>query len=762
MEVDLDWNDDDMLNIEFSNVFRDYKIQKDRLKAFDIIFKFKSLSASKALGVFDTNNEKRFEMYNLETKLWDLVENLYWSRSKRNSDLYKENKLTSISVKVENFLRKEHEVKEHSIVIEWLCRNMKSFDLESVTIDVEKLRKIFSNSSEHFPTHKKEEEVEKNKQNMEEDLSEKNKFYKVIYKLVFANEIKKAIILCSKTCNFQMGLILTCALNDYFNPAIDLVEKQKDAFANSDETASGMKHRLMWKKTLHELSKKDLPKYEILIYKFLSGSNIEKNLEECLDSWEDSLLIYLNQLYAFEINKFLKEECFVDNINEDIPVVIPDPQHFLISEILNTLQSHSETLKIESNHPLRVIMGSIMTDKFHLLLKNIVDRDGKDEVLKIDGVLRILTNLSIFVSLITNDKSMDSDVSKIIKIYVDFLTKKKMFDCISIYLSFIPIEKDALDAFISFFSILEDSDERMRQKNIVKKMFFYRHCRNNDIDKEEISNNEKMEFIFRSSVQLILNKIDVISVPDDLTNFHCNTTDISEFDLKLCYSVECFFENNMHFDSITSSLILFRFFLSKGKIASLIKFASRKNFKSLINEYEIEFHTNSFLDSTTNINFSSKKMELIEYSNLCEVFVLLNKFQNLGINSNSDSEIFLNKFNHLEVKKILDFVEQWLKNLINSDVHENDKKLFQNFRYIYVPYIIISLLSFYNSISLQDYLYVNNILKLVNEVSNEKKNDFLKCFVTTGQLNHFLNKSISLFMYKLKKPNESFLFNRNS
>ncbi|KAK7677418.1 hypothetical protein QCA50_019636 [Cerrena zonata] len=239
--------------VQFAQVLENFQAgNKD--DPFVLIQEFKSISAQKALQVAsqmgeapDLETRLEFENWDLETRLWNLVETLYSYRLSKESqeEPIPEYKFSSFHVKRENWLRQNPKIKELSLIIYWLQENSKTISISDEKVETngkwQNTRIKISNNDLSALTGKDDQTLIDNldsdaplrsdKDIDPQDDSVDSKNFSLIYKLVIANRIEEAIDLANSTGNFTLALILLGAKQDYIDPIVDketLLNKESD------------------------------------------------------------------------------------------------------------------------------------------------------------------------------------------------------------------------------------------------------------------------------------------------------------------------------------------------------------------------------------------------------------------------------------------------------------------------------------------------------------------------------------------------------
>ncbi|KAK6455010.1 nucleoporin NUP84 [Scheffersomyces xylosifermentans] len=754
---------DSNVETQFANVLHSFQLSKQS-DPFEIISEFKTICAKRALLAGerleddDTNPslKEEFSNWNLEVKLWDLVDRLYRFRLSQDNELLREYKFSSIGIKQENFLRRNPQIRELSIIILWIQLHTETF----VSVD-DKFQSKWANtrsavSNTDFKILAKntadsdlvdkldvDAPLRSNKSIHPADESADSKVFYRIYRLLLQDKIQEAIDQANHTGNYALALILVGATQEYFDPIID---KQDVSFDNSiaEQTKpSGLKHKLLWKKTVYKLSQQSrLNHYERLIYNYLCGGDISENLKESSQDWDETLLLYLNQLYAYNIEKFIVSQ--LESESETLPISIPKPQLESVSEILNTLSNSGGELTKQSEDPLRIIIGGVILGDVPSLLHNLIGSSGQEpEALKRPYLARIITHLAIF-QLITEgtDNLNTEDITTIITSYTSKLAEYKMSELIPIYLSFVPNERDSREAYALFLSSLTDSSDRTKQIEISRRIAHPVVEMDDMIDIDE-SSEDKLTNVLRRTVERVMKETESHYQPQDIIAVQDEPNQVDSIDFKLYRSVEWFYENKMYEDAIVASLAIIRRFLLCGKLATLKKFAEGKNFKALVVEYDTQIQTRNLVGHHESGAVSEDdKEELLEYASLLEGLKLIDDWKGFVSDNGSGSGKWSSAGVDNSIEKTSKTLTKLIFNWFKRTAHNlDDFIIFEEFRSIYVPYLIIELLKIYQNARLKDWKYMRSAFKLINDVANEEENDFLACFLKCGRLDEFLVKA---------------------
>ncbi|KAI5965598.1 NUP84 [Candida pseudojiufengensis] len=680
----------------------------------DFVRKFSEITAKRALDIKTENindednsfvNEE-FINWDLETKLWRLVENLYYSRVFEREDFANEY---------------EKQRSDLLVILDWIQYNSTIDPIPNDDDDESiKLRNKWANTRVALETSKynaltgddekvnlvehldSDAPLRNNKEIEPSDIDIDSKNFKIIYQLLLLGEIKSAIDYSKDTGNFTMALILAGEMD---------IRDQETDVSNFNKAT--------WIKLVYNLSKNpNIGYYEKLIYNYLSGGDVSENLKLASNSYEEYLNVLISQLLSYGILKTSKSSGLKD-------LVVPEPQVKTLEEILNVISAATGTrASEESFHPIRVIAGSVMIEKSENIFADLTENT-------VDDILRIVTHLAIFLALIKPLEKPDQ-LNAVISLYVSKLSEKGQNDLIPIYLSFIPDEEDAREIYSIILSSITDKQERSKQLQIAKRIT---QTLGDSDDLVEIDRDQdlKLTNALRRTVERVIEETApyyeqsgpvLVHDEDDIQN-----SEVDDIDFKLYSSVEWFYENKMYENAIKATIIVIRRFLVMGKLSSLKKFAEDKNFKNLISDYNFQSLSNEEnMESVT----EDMKNELLNYSNFIEALKLMSQWRQFSADKNP--------YNSSNIDLSLNKTSRVLTDILNDWLVEFSDPILKEFRVLYIPYIILELLTIYQNARSKDWKYIKMAFELINKVADDSQNDFLHCFKSSDRLQEFLKR----------------------
>lgn len=754
---------------QFAKVLENYQLSSGLVDPFDVIRNFTSIAASRALAIGQKlsesagseTDEAEFISWDLEAKLWHLVEVLYSFRHS-NHDYFTPPQYTSLDVKREAYLSENASVKELLLIIEWLQYNAKDVNSEvksqagkwthtKIGIENRNLSALapLAQMVDYVEHLDSDAPLRSRKQISPLDKHTDDQNFKVIYELVLKGDIQKAIEYANATGNYTVALILVGSRQDYVDPVLDgaFLSPDDDDMDHEDQP-SGLQHKYLWYQTVNKLAQDSgLTKYERLIYNFLSGGDQSENIKVADSNWEESLLLYLHQLFIYHIRELTQKVLVEEEGNPDEEtslVKFPTPQHSSIDGILNSLLKSPATAE-ESTSPLRVILGSVMINQLNLFLHNTF-KSNKTELLDDPYILRILSHLAV-VSVILDFHEDDKTTTKLLTTYISLLSKQGDEDIVPVYLAFIPDEKDVRECYSIFLSTITNPASRARQLDLFKKLGV---ATPRDTDTPNSSTTEEYGYGYESKINNVLKRTvervmaETEAAYDPQGEIKVEDKNVAQTDITLYQSVEWLFENKMYEDAINATRTIIRRFLLTGRLKSILEFSSNKAFKTLLKDYDFDLHTKSLGDSTPPTLISEDdKDELLQYELLVECLRILQEWKTFTEEADTESAEFwkskdVGKSIEKTMFKLQELIFKWFADLIATSADAERVEIYKEYRNIYVPYFIIELLQVLQQSRFHDWKYMQAAFQLVNAVANDKENDFLNCFISCGRLGEFV------------------------
>lgn len=677
----------------FADTLRDFRLHKTQ-DAFDIIKEFRSIAASKAYELYSQrSSDPECVNWELEAKLWHLVELLVGYRYSEESEKLDIHSFNSNIVFEENFYKDSSKLREIWLMIVWLQESAAEPDRPNLASS-KWLNTQLSHTLENLDS---DAPLRLNKSINPKDQEEDSIFYKYIFELLLSGRYDEAQTECMKTNNWTLRMILS-GLNEYLDPVID---KQIDQI---DEKAQGIKKKALWRRTLYLLSKNEnLSEYERAIYGYLVGDLAPLKLSH---TWDSQLLIYLNHILTSEIESSLIDNDRIDK--DDLIITIPRSE-LSVQDVLNSI---SQKLKEESEHPLRVLIASVLSNKVGPIIHSSLSLVGsvmlgKEEINEIFAepyAIRIVTHLAIFISIIDPSAINAEDRSKLLTTYILLLRLYEQYNLIPVYVSFLS-EVEARDAYSLFLIDLFDSQERIKQLELSR---LYKL---------------PLENILKRTVER------VFTLTEEHYQVKAGVTlqDINEVDNKLIRGVEWFVEAKMYSDAIHASVSLFRRFLLTGRTKAAQEFATRNSLSQLLKNYDVEQYGVLVEEKVSD----NERQELSQYEALVKGLSIIDEWRNKPRFGGAVTNIeYINSITeHLRL-----LISSVFYDLSNTDY---EVEIIDELRSLYVPYLIIQLHKIYVDGRQYRSAYLREALDLVNTVASESSKFYI-LFQNCGRLKEYL------------------------
>lgn len=690
--------DTDVLT-EFGAALKRYK-QKGNSESFDdfsIVQDFRSIAAKKARDSLDVGaDESTFEDWDLEVKLWDLVEKLLRYRySEKQTEISAKPFNSDIVFEQQMFLS-DSTLYELWILIDWLQSNGPGVDRPSNISTTKWLNTQLANSIENFDS---DAPIRLGKSIEPQDQEQDNVFYKYIFDLLVAGKFTDAASECESTNNWTLRMILA-GVNNYLDPVID-----KEVSDRMDETTQGIKKKALWRRTVYLLSKNDqLPKYERAIYGYLAG---DLSPLEVSTSYESDLLIYFNHIMLNEMEEKLISSGRVPK--SDLLTTFPKT-NLTVQKVMNTLEA---TRPEESEHELRILMGSVINQRLPTILNAAVQKidaimtqeTSSNAIMDESYLLRAVVHLSIFISIIDPQLIPVSTRSNLITTYVLILRLYGTYDLIPLYASFLP-EDQIREVYSMFLVDLFESDARPKQLELSR------------------AYNLPLENILKKTVELAFNTTE----PFYRIKSGVSLLDkIQDEDMKLIRSVEWFIEAKMYSDAIHSSIALFRRFLLTGRAKAAQEFATRNSISSLLKNYDVE-SMGVMVDQEVS---EHEREELMQYSSLVTAFNAIDQWQKKA--ESASTYAFMTTITSVTTT-LKDTIATLFLELSET---EYEKALIHDLRSLYIPFLIIQLHNIYVSGGSKSNAFFTDALELTNVVASESTK-YYQLFQNCDRLKEYL------------------------
>ncbi|CAI1896957.1 hypothetical protein SEUBUCD650_0D01300 [Saccharomyces eubayanus] len=703
---------------KFSDTLEEFKIEQNNeqntIDPFDIIREFRSTAGKFALdsaNSTDQGNSISSKDWELEARFWHLVELLLVFRN-ADLDLNATNlhPYNSRALFEKKLMQDNLQLYQIWIVMVWLKENA---HMEERPQDIPTSKWSNSIISGGLKSCDLDYPLRESSNVLDvKDKEEDHIFFKYIYELILAGATDEALEEAKLADNITICMIL-CGIQEYLNPVIDT------EIAGEFDRQQGIKRHSLWRRTVYSLSQQpNLDPYERAIYSYLSGDIPNEEVMQYSD-WESDLHLYLNQILQIEIENYLLES---GQISSD-ELIIPLPSHALtVQEVLNKVASRHPS---ESEHPIRVLMASVILDSLpsvihssvEMLLDVVKGTETRNDIIDEPYLLRIVTHLAIFLDIINPGSVEVVDKSKLITTYTSLLKLQGLYEIIPIYATFLT-ESDCLEAYSFILSSLEDSQVRQKQIEIMNFL------------KLPASN------ILRRTTQRVFDETEQEYSPSNEISI---SFDINDIDMHLIYGVEWLIEGKLYVDSVHSIIALSRRFLLNGRVKALEQFMDRNNLGEIYKNYELEKMAE---DISKNENQDQLMKEILQYEHLIRGIKEYEEWQksvNL-LNSESNIPSLIEKLQGFS-NDTFELIKVFLVDLTSSDLtNSTDHEILYEIRALYTPFLIMELHK--KLVEAAELLkipkFISEALAFTSLVANENDKIYL-LFQSSGKLKDYLD-----------------------
>ncbi|CCK68215.1 Nup84p KNAG_0A05500 [Huiozyma naganishii CBS 8797] len=680
---------------------------------FDVIKEFRSIAGESALSLVqkgsDSNNTTEYNDWELEARFWHLLQLLL---SFRTADIDFDGETTvypynSSAVFEKELLHKDRSLYQIWIVMVWLQENIKVSErpknLPTSKWSNTLLSGELKSADLDYPLRNPDAVIDMR------DKEQDHIFFRYIYEMLLSGNFEDAYEECKLSENITLCMIL-CGMQEYINPQIDT------QLSEEFDSQQGVKKHCLWRRTVYQLSQNSqLDPYERAIYSYISGTMPnEEVLSKC--DWESELLLNLNSIIQIEVENYMISRGKVDP--SELFVALPSKTQTL-QEVLNMVSAKHP---VESEHPVRVLMGAVISNNLETLLHSSVETlldlvkgyESSIELLDEPYLLRIISHVGILLDIIHPGTLSKGDKVKLLTAYISILKLYELLEPIPVYICFLD-EVDAMEAYSFVLSTLGDEPKvKTRQIELMKFL------------KLPILN------ILKRTTEKVFAETESNYTPDQGISI---TFDITNIDKHLIYAVEGLFLGHFYTDAMECTLALARRFLLNGKVGSLEYFIDRNSLENLINVYKLETlpHTGDIIDDDSSVK------EILQYANLMQHFKRYAEWQKSVKLLNSDSNIptLIEKFQEYS-NCSMEMIKTFLVELTEDKNAVNFFVLYE-IRALYTPYLIIELHKGLVEASklLRIPKFVKEALGFTELVANENDGIYL-LFQSSGKLKKYL------------------------
>lgn len=673
-----------------------------------------------------------------ETTLWDLINALYEFRFRLAiGDLqpYPEFPYLALRIKQENYMLSHPELKELEIVIHWLQTTIGAIDDSNADADTSVLKgekwqataaevgnKLNFNFIDHLDV---DAPIRSNKLIHPADEQRDSDVFRQVYRLVLAGKYREASEVANDTGNFALALILVGAINEYQDPEIDQVEGVEDV----PKLALGVKDKLTWKRTTYQLSQlPGLNRYERMIYSALVGGDISDNIDEAQGSWEETLLLYCQQLLAYRLEQF-----WIEATGATVEPCTPPPQFANIYQIIQTLTHMLSQLQQACGDTHRVLYAAVIQGRELDLFADTASQPARVPM----AYIRIVTHMAIVYQLLFADDDADAAsihqiTTNLIDVYTTRLHWEGLNDLVVIYFSFITDETQRRELLLRFLSQVAPSDRQpllRKWQDILADMSLHP-------GEQEMAQTEN---VIHHMAQSALAETKAYYQPEGQILLDDQAYD--DEDNRLISAVDSYYVNGMYYHFINASLHVIRRFLTVGKLAAFAAFAEStdKNLNRILKEYDRQ----TIGDSDNDVLDQAQREEFEQYIQLAEGLRLIQEFDDFAAKRAWNSTQANGNGDPVEhsIEKVTltltHIIQTWFRPGIVTGASDEYVEMFKSFRFTLVPYLIRRLLEIYVVAREKDWSYMARAFDLIDSVADDS-NDYLECFTQCHGLPDFM------------------------
>ncbi|KAH3661560.1 hypothetical protein OGAPHI_006408 [Ogataea philodendri] len=627
--------EDENVNIRFAKVLKDFRLNFGEQDVSDIVRDFKACSAQELLKAYEQSSDTRIiENWILESQFWNLIEVLEKKFTKESQQVLFPasnggaiSKYTSGTLLSDKILTEHPHLSQLYSIIQWLSESLK-FNLidrddmpESSSLPATKWLATkmklqtgkYNGISPKFLDDDSFLRLHSSKGLDSIDKDNEDIFFRIVYHLLLQNEPEKISELCENTNNWTFILILT-GVQKHFDPRVDLDDYNSKPL--------GIIHSTAWRQTIYKLTKSEaLNPNEKACYGFLCGD--VSSCESQANSWEAKLLIYLNNMFQYELEEHMALETkhLMKSNAQNLQCVSSLPPKYAgtIVEVLNLLASaENECVREQSKHPLRVLMGSVISNNVKELMKNCLRvlqnllaepiLDLKTFELTSDAyLLRVLVHFAIILQLIFGDEIIShADYTQLLQSYISRLTLYELYDLIPIYISFIPDDHDLVNTYSHLLSHYQLSDsQRFKQLKIMQQL------------------NLPLQSVLRNSVADSFDSTKHLYQAEKEIRLNFK---IEEVDRNLYNTAYWFYDAGMISDCIESLISLSRRFLLCGKLQAFVEMVGFINLSQVIKDYKFNVES---VDGFEKPDLGIFRVQAFKLSELFQYQALAGNFRDL-------------------------------------------------------------------------------------------------------------------------------------
>lgn len=700
----------------------------------------RDLAAETAQQTEEAMDSENFSNWELEARFWQLTATLSEARERfaelsndrmdvegSDDDTYAFSSDASV---LQQYKQTHPHVMETFLVNRWLQENLTPSDDDQIEIwgskwmhtksDIASKKRLAGGSAGNTTTSTLVSEMDadaplrQKKPIAGEDAGYDAKLFKAVFNLITRRQIKEASELAEKTGNLSLKMAIggLAAMDD---------DAQDDPL--DDAKAVGTTRTALWRRMCLSVAASPVGEYEKAVYGFLGGD--VGTVLEVSDSWETQLLAYTNNMCSDQFEQALNDAHRVSSKTKALVPLVCSGHVASMRDALELLaESANIDVKRQAMNPIRTFVGAIINNTIATIatssseaLRVAASTGQPNPVSESSIILRVLVHLLLALRHgYGGQQQLDIGHFNIVSAYVERLAGEGHMNLVPLYLSFLD-SADVVDQYSYYLANMSDPEERTEQIQLANQY---------GVDIKACV-KAAVERVFDESMTSYVVPA-IVAVKFDVQ--------VDETDIRLYRAVEWFGEVKMWADTVDASVKLLRRFLLCGKVGAAREAGMRLNVPMLMQQYQAD---TLGADQTEN----RLAEELVQLHDLILFLDSVHTWEEL-MNSPSSHDTKTDIIKKLEeLSKHSDkLIYDWLVELQqqytrSGDVDPEEYTHLVHLRQIYVPYVILQLLSVYVRSRHIQSDYVNRAIDLSVLVADDQRQIYLD-FIDSGRLQEFL------------------------
>lgn len=702
----------------------------------------RDLAAQTAQETEEAMDSENFSNWELEARFWQLTATLSEARE-RFAETHNDDKMdvegdstttdvfpfSSDASVLQQYKQTHLRVMETFLVNRWLQDNLTPSDHENIEIwgskwmhtksDIASKKRLGGGSVGNTSTLVSEMDADaplrQKKPIAGEDAGYDSKLFRAIFDLIRRRQIKEASQLAEKTGNLSLKMAIggLAAMEDTDVDPLD------------DAKAVGTTRTALWRRMCLSVAASPIGDYEKAVYGFLGGD--VGTVLEVSDSWETQLLAYTNNMCSDQFEQALNDAHRVSSKTKAlIPLVCPGHVSSMQDALELLAESSNIDVKRQAMNPIRTFVGAVINNTIETIastssdaLRVAASTGQPNAVSESSIILRVLVHLLLALRHgYGGQKELDISHYNIISAYVERLAGEGHMELVPLYVSFLDSE-DVTDQYSYYLANTSDPSEREQQIHLANQY---------GVDIKACVKAAVARVFDESMSQYVIP--DIIAVKFD--------NQVEDTDVRLYRAVEWFEDVKMWSETIDASVKLLRRFLLCGKVGAAREAGMRLNVPMLMQQYQADT-----LGADGNELDELVARELEQLYDLILFLDAVHSWEEL-MNSPRTHE------NNTQIAhKVTEIAQQsdklihdWLIELLqqyteNQEIRPQDYTHLSHLRQIYIPYVILQLLSVYVRSRHIDPRFVTDAIELSVLVADDQQQIY-RDFVDSGRLEEFL------------------------